>query len=377
MAVVGAGIVGTSLAIHLARRGVDVALLERGSVGGGSTGRSGAIVRTHYDSRVEAALALAGLEAFERFEEEYGGDAGFRPTGFAYVPDPHELDGALEARCAMLREVGVETEILSAQELIALDPGIDLAGVTEVAYEPRSGYADPATTMGTLATAAREAGVDIREGFPAEQIACEGGRVRGVAGAQGRVSADAVALCAGARSSTLAAGVGLELPIAPTRAGVVVLGELAQEPRLTVIDAPNSIYFRSDGARCALVGRRTWHDVALESPDDWLPEPNRDFGADCALRLERRLPANRGARLLSGRSCVLDMTPDGRPLVGPSPVEGLWLCCGWSGAGFKTGPAVGAALADWMVDGRPADPGLSELGMDRVIAPRAAPRSPH
>jgi glycine/D-amino acid oxidase-like deaminating enzyme len=378
--VVGGGITGLSVAVHAARAGLATVLVEAGPLGGVSTQRSGALVRTHYADPGSARLALAGLEDFERFGERYGGPAGFTATGFAYVPDAAELaDGSFGARVAMLRDLGVETEVLDAGRARALDPAIALAGGDVVAHEPRSGYADPAQATATLAAAARGAGADLRPYTTVARLLRDDGGDGAIAGARLRdgraVSAAATVLCAGAWSVALAAMAGVDLPI---RATAVKLAFFSRSvaTHLTLIDAPNGTYLRPDGAAATLVGRRTWTDEPLAGPDAPLPEVDQAFIADAHARLARRLPSAAGAHVLAARAGMLDMTPDGLALVGPSELGGLWLCCGWSGTGFKTGPAVGAALAPWIAGGEPPA-ALASLHPARAQAATAVARSPH
>lgn len=388
--VIGGGITGLSTAVHAARAGLRTVLVEaQAELGGVSTQRSGALVRTHYEDAVSARLALRGLELFETFDERYGGPSGFTVTGFAYVPTLEEVQtGALEQRVAMLQDVGVETSLLSADELREIDPSIDASDVGVVAYEPRSGFADPQRTCSTLAAAAHEAGVILRTSTAALRLlvdpsgAVVGAEVRGPGDEPEVIEAAHVVLCSGAWSTVLAAEAGVDLPIRPT---AVKLGFVKRTGpmHLIVIDAVNGIYLRPDPSGRTLVGRRTWTDEPLPGPDAELPAVDELFLADTSERLARRLPRFAGQPVVDTRAGMLDMTPDALPLVGPaisergSAVDGLWLNCGWSGVGFKTGPSVGEALAQLIAGGEcPLD--LSCYATDRAFPSAAAPvRSPH
>jgi sarcosine oxidase subunit beta len=375
--IVGGGIVGLSVAVHAARAGLATVLVEAGGLGGVSTQRSGALVRTHYDDPGSARLALAGLEDFELFSERYGGPAGFVATGFAYVPDAGELaDGSFRERVEMLRDLGVGTEILDAAQARSVDPAIALGDGEVVAYEPRSGYADPAQTTATLAAAARAEGADLCPYTKVAHLLCTDDEVIGARLGDGRaVSAATTVLCAGAWSVDLAADAGLQLPIRPTAVKLAFFSRTVST-HLAVIDAPNGTYLRPDGPAATLVGRRTWSDEPLAGATADLPAVDEAFLADAHARLRRRLPSAAAAHVLATRAGMLDMTPDGRPLAGPSERPGLWLCCGWSGTGFKTGPPIGAALATWIAGGA-APPVLASMHPARTTKPAAGSRSPH
>ncbi len=150
--VVGGGVMGCSIAFHLAERGMDVLVLERGTVCSGMTARSGALVRTHYTNEPEARMALTGLGYFQDWKERVGGWCGFTVTGAAILVGPGEGE-RLRRNVAMLRRVGVDTEAVTPGELAAEHPELDLAGVEAAAMEPGSGYADPVAT--TFAFASR------------------------------------------------------------------------------------------------------------------------------------------------------------------------------------------------------------------------------
>jgi sarcosine oxidase subunit beta len=376
--VVGGGITGLSLAVHAARRGLATTLVEAGALGGVSTQRSGALVRAHYEDEGSARLAQRGLEHFAAFEELYGGSAGFRATGFAYVPTAEEVaSGAFAARVAMLRRAGVDTEVVGAEEMADIDPAIDIGDIGTAAYEPAAGHAEPEPTTATLAAAARAAGAELRPGTAVADLLWAGrDAVGGGITMQGEsIAAARTVLCAGAWSTELARPLGLELPIRPTAVKLAFF-ERRVPMHLTVIDAPGGIYFRPFGDHATLVGRRTWTDEPLDAPSSPLPEVDAAFLADTAARLVHRVPSAAGAAPVGRRAGMLDMTPDGLPLVGPSPIAGLWLCCGWSGTGFKTAPAVGEALAAWLA-GAPAPPEITAFAPERPFHPEGRVRSPH
>jgi sarcosine oxidase subunit beta len=385
--VIGGGITGLSLAVHAARQGLRTTLVEAASLGGISTQRSGALVRTHYDDRSSAALALRGLELFETFEERYGGPSGFTASGFVYVPVIGELgSGAFTARLEMLRGVGVETEAVDPGQLAAIDPAIDISDSGIAAFEPRSGFADPALTTATLARAAADAGAELLPRTAALRLLADEGRITGAtvqpAGELPQViEAGAVALCCGSWAPQLAGAVGVDLPIRPTAVKLAFI-ERRVPQHLAVIDAPWGTYMRQDPGGTTLVGRRTWTDEPLEGPDSPLPEIDGAFLEEAATRLAKRIPSAAGAAPVGSRAGMLDMTPDGLPFVGPAlresgnEVPGLWLCCGWSGTGFKTGPPVGEALAEWIATGS-ATLDLSPFSPGRSFAAAAATRSPH
>jgi sarcosine oxidase, subunit beta len=141
--VVGAGVVGASVAFHLAERGVETLVLDREGPAAGSTARSGALVRAHYPTALEADLAWESLtKYFESWGERIGGGCGFTRTGFAYLVGEDRVE-ALKHNLSLQRGVGEEAELVGPEELREVDPALDTNGVALAAYEPRGGYAAP------------------------------------------------------------------------------------------------------------------------------------------------------------------------------------------------------------------------------------------
>ncbi|MGF1471080.1 MAG: NAD(P)/FAD-dependent oxidoreductase [Rubrobacteraceae bacterium] len=381
--VVGAGVVGASTAFHLAERGIETLVLDPGGPAAGSTPRSGALIRCHYPTSLEADLARESItDYFEPWGERVGGGCGFTRTGFAYLAGEDRVE-AIRYNVNLQQKVNVETELLEPEELREIDRSLRLEGVALVAYEPRGGYADPAaTTLGFL-RAAEALGVRF-EPRAVTGLRVSGGAVTGVETDLGAVHAGTVVLAAGAWSVPLAAGVGLNLPIRPSRVQLAIFDRpYSLTSHLTIIDSALGFYARPTSEQATLAGLRDSFDW-LESPDDWEESPDPGFADEVSSVLGERIPDLRGTPYRAGRAGILDVTPDGRPVLGPEGPEGLYLAIGWSGTGFKKAPAVGNELARWISEGQPRRPELSTYNLDRfhtgdLIFGKYEPvvRSPH
>jgi sarcosine oxidase subunit beta len=362
--VVGAGVVGASVAFHLAERGVKTVVLDRDGPAAGSTARSGALIRAHYPTALEADLAWESLtDYFEPWGERVGGGCGFTRTGFAYLVGEENVE-ALRHNVAMQQSVGVQTTLVGPEELKNLDPALHTEGITLAAYEPRGGYADPAATTVGLLRAAEALGARF-ERRRVTALLERGGRIRGVETDGGPLEAGAVVLAAGAWSVPLAEGVGLKLPIRPARVFVALFERPFElSTHLTLIDTTEGFYARPAAEHATLVGSRDSLEW-LGSPDAPTPEPDTAFVGEASRRIGRRIPALASTPYRSGRSGILDMTPDGRPILGPSGPEGLFLAVGWSGTGFKKAPTVGAEIARWIAAGAPERQELASYDLSR------------
>ena len=339
--------------MHLARLGASVDVIEKGDVCAGMSSRSGALVRMHYTFPPEAYLALQSLRYFQNWPEAVGGECGFSETGFATIVDDTNVD-ALRANVAMLRRLGVDTDIISPEELHRLDPNVSLENVALAAYEPHSGYADPIATTHSLADAARRAGTRFHLNTPVTSIRTRAARAIGVMDAAGRFhEADAVCLVTGPWTAPLLAPLGMRIPITPERAQIAFFRRASSLRHLTYIDTIAGSYFRPQGVDLTLAGLG---GAKLDDadPDRFRETNDAAFIDDVRRRLGTRIPALAEAPYARGHAGIYDVTPDQRPILDEIPgIEGLYVAAGFSGTGFKTAPAVGAAMAALILNGPP------------------------
>src|SRR5437868_6009625 len=199
--IVGGGVIGTSIAFHLASRKVGkVVLLEKSFLGAGSSGKSGAIIRQHYSNRLTAEMAQKSLRVFEKFDEQVGGPHVFTHTGMVLVVNQRDRAG-LDANIAMQRELGIDVRLISAQELTEIDPNARLGDDEVAAFEAEAGYVEAVQAVASFADAGRREGADIRQGVEVRSLIVEAGRVVGVETNEGRVEAGTIILAPGARAA--------------------------------------------------------------------------------------------------------------------------------------------------------------------------------
>ena len=373
--VVGAGVHGASLAFHLARRGVQVLVVESGAIAGGATGRSSGFVRMHYDLEVESRLAHASLPYFTDWQDRVGhGDPGFVRTGFLQLV-PEAFGEALRANVEMQRRIGIRTSVVDADEIARLVPDVAREGLAIGAYEPDSGYADPTGTTAGLLAAARAAGARYVGGCRVSTILVEDGRVVGIDSNRGRFDADRVVIAAGAWAASLAATAGVDLPVQAWRHDTAYFGlpagRTADLP--IVIDHAQEVYFRPEGEELLLVGLEAGN-VLGGSPDRPMAGLANATVEEMIERVCRRIPWMADGSFRTAHGGQDGITPDQRAILGPvtgvDGPAGLWLACGFSGTGFKIAPAVGASLAEWILDGQPSTIDIRPFGLERFAAGR-------
>jgi glycine/D-amino acid oxidase-like deaminating enzyme len=364
--VVGAGVQGAALAFHLSGRGAHVLVLERDTVGAGSTGRSSGFVRSHYDLASDSALAWASLPYFEHWSDLVGaGDCAFVANGFVQLVPPHITDH-LRANVRMLQGLGIETWTIGPSEVAQMVPGIITDDIEAAAFEPRSGYADAAATARGFLAAAQSRGARLEQGRTVAAITTEADRVTGVDTDRGHVSAPVVVNAAGPWAPALAASVGLDVPVRVWRHDTFYF-ELpsGRDPRFpTVLDHARQVYFRPHGDDGMLVGLETANELG-GSPD----RPYAEIAAEATeIHIDsacRRVPWMAGAILRTAHGGQDGMTPDQRAIIDRVGPEGHYLLCGFSGSGFKTAPAVGLGMAELILDGASSSVDVSPYTLAR------------
>jgi sarcosine oxidase, subunit beta len=378
--VVGGGLEGCATAWALTRRGVtDVTVVERDTVGSGGTGKSSGVVRCHYGVSSLAAMATQALEVFENAADVLGGDIGFHPVGYVVGVGPENVD-ALRASLAGQRAVGVRTEDIDATEVQKLWPAADLAPFGGFAWEERGGYGDAYRTAQAFATAARRAGVRLRQHTPVRELLVDGGRATGVRLADGStVSAGTVVLAAGPWSVGLLAVHGIDLPITVHREQIVLIDpgcDLGPVPVFS--DLVSLQYVRPESGGEVLFGNSDLAVLEPADPDHYSNRATEAFIDLTVAKVGTRFPGLDEASIASTYAGCYDVTPDFNPVISATPVESLIVAAGFSGHGFKISPSVGRLVADLVVDGRSGLPHVPESDFRLSRFAEGAPlRSPH
>jgi sarcosine oxidase subunit beta len=351
--ILGAGVMGASIAFHLAQRKPGrVVILEKDHAGQGASGRSSALVRMHYTFPPEVELALRSLEVFRDWQHIVGTPSDFRRTGFVRIVPEAEHD-RLRENVAMQQRLGVNTRLVTREELREIAPDWAVDDVPLAAYEPDSGYGDGNGVANGFLARAQEFGAEYYPRTQVTHLCASGGRITGVATSQGEVAAPVVIAAVGQWTVPLLRTIGVHVPIeTELHETVVLVNPPEMTPRAPAcIDSISCTYFRSDAHDKTLVGG--FYGRRGVDPDQFPSHAAPDSLADLVRAASRRVPALERAGILRGITGVYDMTPDSRPLLGAvDGVAGLYLCAGFSGMGFKISPAVGMVMAEQVLEGR-------------------------
>jgi sarcosine oxidase subunit beta len=365
--IIGAGIHGASLAFHLAQRDIKTTILDKRFVAAGATGRSSGLVRMHYDTEVDSKLAWESFRYFRNWSEMVGGNCGFTRTGFIQIVARKDVE-ALRANVAMQQKLGIPSLLVSADDVRRLAPDFTTDDFDSAAYEPESGYAMPGDTATALVNAARARGLRLVQECAVTGLQITGGKIEGVETTKGMFSAAVVVNAAGAWAGQLNKMAGLELPYDTWRHDTMFVKRPAQmgPTHPTVIDFPRDMYFRPEGG-LTLVGLEDGNPIG-ESPDGDADHAKAGFVERAIDRICERVPVMEQGSLHSAHGGYDGITPDQHPMLGLAGLDGFYLDCGFSGTGFKIGPAVGLCMAELILDGEAKTVDISSLTPMRFAA---------
>ena len=367
--IVGGGVIGTSIAYHLAqRRAGRVLLLEKSYLGAGSSGKSGAIVRQHYSNRLTATMARQSLRVFEHFDDLVGGPPVFTHTGMVLIVNERDRAG-LEANVAMQRELGIVVQTISAELLAEIDPNARLAEDELAVFETEAGYVEAVQVVATFAAAAQGFGADIREGVQAEALVIERGKVVGVETNEGRYSCGVVILATGPWAAQLARQAGVRLPVQACRTQVALFRKPAVFGRRCAVygDFVQGIYFKPTHGDIIHAGSLLGEEINEPvDPDSYNEAADGGWLPGVRQRLGRRYPAMHRGYGRGGYGALYAITPDWHPILDKLPgIDGAYCAVGFSGHGFKMSPIVGRLMSELIVDGKAAALDIAPLRFAR------------
>lgn len=354
--VVGGGVMGASTLYHLVRAGCsDVVLVERDTLASGSTSKSAGGFRAQFSDRLNIQIAKESIRRLAAFGDEPGADIDFKQWGYLFLLTADALAGFTPS-VALQREMGVPTEIITPGAAAAMVPGLRVDDLAAATFCPVDGYATPEAVVQGYASAAIAGGATVVQGCRVDSVEVTGGRVTGVATAQGRVATGRVVCAAGIWTKELAAAAGLDLPVEAEKRYVFLTDRadgLPQELPLT-IDFRTGFYFQREAASVLFGGRERTLD-------------------ELAAHALHRLPALADLGVRPGWWGWYAMSPDHNAVVGAAgEPEGLLYATGFSGHGFQQGPVIGEYLADLALGRVPAID-LSPFSVERFATGTARP----
>ena len=358
--VIGGGVGGTSIALHLAEAGWDdIVLLEKGDIADGTTWHSAGLVGQLRPTKGLTQMNQYSVELYRRLTDE-GYDPGWHEVGSLRLVSSPDRVAELGRLLSMARAFGLPLELITTDEAHDLFPLFDPAGVRCAAYDPTDGYIDPTRLARAMAAAARDQGVEIRTGTPVIGIDVEDGRVTAVHTDADTITTDVVAVAAGMWTPLLASMVGVTVPIQAFEHQYVRLrtSDTLSPDLPTMRDPDDLVYFRpADGDLITGgYGRDPVPFGAAGVPAAFgreLLDPDWEHFGPLLDRSTRRVPSLDGAEVVELVNGPESFTPDGEFLLGESDVRGFYVAAGFNAHGIAGAGGIGRVLAQWIVDGAP------------------------
>ncbi len=370
--IIGGGIVGSSIAYHLAEAGsTDVLIIEREEQQGmGSTAKSAGGVRAQFATPVNIQMSLYSIAFFARFEEVTGHTAGYKPHGYLFLATSQPQLDYLKANRETQMKLGLNNvDLLTADDVKHMVPFARTADIVGGSFCQTDGFVDPYSVMRGFMLRARERGVRVWLETEVTGISVEAGRVTGVETSKGRVSTRAVVNAAGPWAAAAARMAGVELPVEPLRRQIVKTEAFSKLPaRLPmIINMSNGFHFRREGESFLLA----WPDK--EETFGFKTNFDYDFVEKILTRAVDRVPIFAEAEV-NPRRCwagMYEVTPDHHAIIGRAPsVDGLYFANGFSGHGVMHSPATGRIVSELILHGEPRAIDAAPLGVERFAEGR-------
>lgn len=374
--VIGGGVIGTSVAFHLAKLGArNVLLLEREMIGSGTTSQSSGILRTHYSVRENVVLAKRSWETFKHFSsyvEDEEASCGLVRCGYLISAAEGDKLEPLRASLEQQELEGIRLDYLTPQQAKDLLPIASFEDAALIGFEPEAGFADATMTAMSFVKGARRRGATVREGVRVIDLILDRNRVVGVSTTAGNFKCGTVVSTQNIWTRELAQWVNRPMPVIAERHAVLALEcpgapYTYSMPVFKDLSSPGMLYCRSYGGKQMLVSEGVVGEKLAAAGVEQGDVP-LDYFAEVGAQVAERFPAFASAGLASSWTGVYDVTPDWNPVLGRVPgVEGLVVGYGFSGHGFKLSPTVGLVLAQETL-GLATDVSLQPYSIDRFAA---------
>jgi sarcosine oxidase subunit beta len=364
--IVGGGVMGASVAYHLACRGQsDVLLLERDEVfGQGATGKCAGGIRHQFGSEINVRLSIESIRMLERFEDELEQPIDLRFCGYLFLLSRAEDVAAFRENMALQHRLGVMTKWLSGDDVRQRLPLLELSDVVGATFYDHDGLTDPNSVVAGYIAGARRLGAVCLTGVEVSDVRRQGDRVVSIVTSDGSVETDVLVNAAGPFAARVGRMLGLDLPISPLRRQMLVTTPLPEVPDdfPFVIDFTSGLYFHREGPGILTGQANPAERVGVDERVDL------DWEQVHLAHAIQRMPILEHAGLAHHWAGLYEVTPDANPLIGRlAPLANAYIVAGFSGHGFMHGPIAGKLLAELILDGRTTSIDITALDPHRFI----------
>jgi sarcosine oxidase subunit beta len=361
--IIGGGVMGASAAYHLAQRGLkNIVLLEKEDFfGQGATGRCAGGVRYQFSTEINVKLSIESLPMIERFKEEIGQEVSYKQCGYLLVATNEKDANAFRYNVKLQNKLGVSTQLLSGDEVRARLPLMKFDDAIVGTFNPKDGTVDPNSVVMGYISAAQKMGVKAFTGAEVVGVSLRGDNVEEVQTTLGTIKTRMILNAAGPWAGQIGQMAGINIPVIPLRRQMFTTSPLKEVPSdfPFVIDFARSLYFHREGEGL-LIGMSNQNEQP--GTDQSVDEDFELVNLDAAIE---RMPLVEKAQRASHWAGLYEVTPDAHPIFGGTPVNGFYLCTGFSGHGFMHGPISGKLMSEFILDGKYSSLDVSMLDLKR------------
>jgi len=361
--IIGGGVMGASAAYHLAQRGLkNIVLLEKENFfGQGATGRCAGGVRYQFSTEINVKLSIESLPMIERFKEEIGQEVSYKQCGYLLVATNEKDANAFKYNVKLQNKLGVSTQLLSGDEVRERLPLMKFDDAIVGTFNPKDGTVDPNSVVMGYISAAQKMGVKAFTGAEVVGVSLRGDNVEEVQTTLGTIKTRMILNAAGPWAGQIGQMAGINIPVTPLRRQMFTTSPLKEVPSdfPFVIDFARSLYFHREGEGL-LIGMSNQNEQP--GTDQSVDEDFELVNLDAAIE---RMPLVEKAQRASHWAGLYEVTPDAHPIFGGTPVNGLYLCTGFSGHGFMHGPISGKLMSEFILDGKYSSLDVSMLDLKR------------
>ncbi|MGC9365952.1 MAG: NAD(P)/FAD-dependent oxidoreductase [bacterium] len=362
LVIIGGGVIGTSIAYELAKRGMkDIVLVEGDTISSGSTGRCGGGIRAQWSTPENVRLAMASVERFKSLESELETELEFEQGGYLILAHSDQELQQFESNVKMQKSLNLDVELITPSQAKEIVPSLNIEKITGATWCPSDGSINPFLLNFAYARAARQKGVKIFQHTKVIGIEHKAQKITGINTDQGKISTNQLVNAAGGYAGFIGKLVGLDLPVVPHRHEILATEQINRFFKNMIMSFEYNLYFRQvmDGG---IVGGQT-NPGELPGTDI---KSGLTFLKEMSVKLTHFIPKLKQVKVIRQWAGLYCTSPDAQPILGKiENLAGYYQAIGFSGHGLMLAPRTAVLMANCIADPDFQDEDLSRLNVDR------------
>ncbi|MCK9226006.1 MAG: FAD-binding oxidoreductase [Candidatus Muirbacterium halophilum] len=346
--IIGAGINGCTLAYELALNGMkDIVVVEKNFIASGATGRCGGGIRQQWSTPMNIKFAVESVHIFEKLDEMLNYKTEYFQGGYLILAYTDEEVNQFEKNVRLQKSLGLEVDIISAEQAKKIVPRLNVDGVKAATYCATDGHANPFYVTQAYAQKAKELGVKFLLDTEVHSIVTEGNNIKSVTTNKGNINTDTVINASGGYAHLIAKMLNIDIPVKPYRHEILVTEPVNRIIDPMIISFYHSIYFRQELNGGILMGQGDPNE-----PSSFNVEGSFPFVQEVTSKVLKLMPCLKNVAMVRQWAGLYSVTPDAQPILGPvGDFEKFIQVVGFSGHGFMLAPRVAQHLSNYIING--------------------------